>query len=205
MYPRAELKPFLAILPIAGASLLVACDPSSKAPSAAPTINASAQGAAPSSSASAPASAEPTGESLPANATIRFHWFSYASATRNAHKLWLEPMDPQKPVLTLTYSPDTGTSPPREQLPAAAREPLAKAIAAAKLSTWRPAPPKPGVEAKWNYVLSVSWPREGQPLTSHTVSWTDATETPEIATVRRALIDLATSKFPAVVKAAPAP
>jgi hypothetical protein len=177
----------------AGAVLLAACNSSSSSPSA----TTAAPSAAP------PASAEAAREKLPANAAIRFHWFSYASPTRNPHKLWLEPMDPQKPVLMLTYAPDAGASPPREQVPAEAREPLAKAIEAANLGAWRPAPPKPGVGAKWNYVLSVSWPREGQMPASRTVSWTDATETPELAAVRKAMVELATSKFPVVVNAAP--
>jgi hypothetical protein len=194
------LKPPIALFPIAAAWLLAACDKPSTAPPAA---------SAPASAAAAPpvatASAEPAGEKVPLNAAIRFHWFAYASPTHDAHKLWLEPMDPQKPLLTLTYSPDTGAPLPREQVPSSAREPLTKALEASNLNALLPASPKPGVEAKWNYVLSVSWPREGQAPFSHTVSWTDATETPQLAAVRRALFELATSKFPVVVKAAPRP
>lgn len=197
VYPRADLKPIIVLFPIAAMSLLAACDKPRAAASTAPTASATAPASA--------APAVPAGEKVPANAAIRFHWFAYALPTHNPHKLWLEPADPQKPALMLTYSPDTGASPSREPVPPAAREPLATALEASNLAALLPASPKPGVDAKWNYVLSVSWPREGQAPFSHTVSWTDATETPQLAAVRRALFGLATSKFPAVAKAAPPP
>jgi transposase InsO family protein len=40
---------------------------------------------------------------------------------------------------------------------------------------------------KYNYVLTVSWPREGRPPASYSFPWTDQTETADVAAVRKAM------------------
>ncbi|MFT3768397.1 MAG: hypothetical protein QM820_23360 [Minicystis sp.] len=200
-------------LPIVLALLLAACESSSSGPSAGPTASATAVATAtattPSASASASAApaappAEPSPDALPENAAIHFEWFAFASRARDGHKLWLDWLVTKKPpVLMLSYLPDAGKAPPDKEVSEAQRGALVRVIQAAKIGTRKPVHrgKEEGVVPTYNYLLSVSWPREGGPPASYSFAWTDLTETADLAAVRKAMYELGSAKFPVVARA----
>lgn len=198
-------------LPIVLALLLAACRPSSSGPSAGPTASATATATTPSASASASAAAppdEPSADTLPESAVIRFEWFAYASLAHDGHKLWLDRLRTKTPpVLMLSYLPDVGKAPPDKEVSDAQRDALVRVIQAAKIGTRKPVHLvyRERAVPKYNYLLSVSWPREAKPPASYDFAWTDLTETADLAAVRNAMYELGSAKFPAVAKAMPKP
>ena len=210
-------------LPIVLALLLAGCEPSSSGPSAGPTASATTKPTAvatatattPSASASASAApaappAEPSPDTVPENAAIHFEWFAHASPTRDKHKLSLDQLMTKKPpALMLSYLPDVGKAPPDKEVSVAQRDALVRAIEAAKIGTRKPVHlvyrGKESVVPKYNYLLSVSWPREGGLPASHSTGWTDLSETADLAAVRKAMYELGSAKFPAVARAMPRP
>jgi hypothetical protein len=208
-------------LPSVLALLLAACEPSSSGPSAGPAASATAKPTAvatatattPSASASASAAPapppdEPSPDTVPENAAIHFEWFAYASKAHDGHKLWLDRLMTKKPpVLMLSYLPDVGKAPPDREVSEAQRDALVRVIQAAKIATRKPVhrSKKEDVVPKYNYLLSVSWPREGGLPASYSTGWTDLTETADLTAVRKAMYELGSAKFPAVAKAMPKP
>ncbi|MFT3775994.1 MAG: hypothetical protein QM820_62415 [Minicystis sp.] len=212
----------LSVPAIAGALLLAACQ-SSTGPAPAPTSSGAAKPAAAAASSSAvppavhgpapitsvvtppsdPADAIP--DKLPPHASIHFEWFAFGAESSDAHKLWLETSVAKK-TTTLSYVPDKGAGPPGKEISAATREAVVRVVEATKISAWEPARPgKPGQPPKWSYLLEVSWQREGKPTATLSTAWADTSETPELAAVRKAILDLGASKFPAVARSAPKP
>jgi hypothetical protein len=177
-----------------------------------PTAVATAAATSPSASASASAApaappAESNPDTLPENAAIRFEWFAYASLARDGHKLWLDRlMTKEPPVLMLSYLPAVGKAPPDKEVSGAQRDALVRVIEAAKMATRKPVHRgKESVVPTYNYLLTVSWPREGRLPASYSTAWTDLSETADLAAVRKAIYELGSAKFPAVAKAMPKP
>ncbi len=99
---------------------------------------------------------------MPENAAIHFEWFAYASLVRDKHKLSLDQLMTKKPpVLMLSYQPDVGKAPADKEVSGAQRDALVRVIEAAKMATRKPVHRgKDSAVPTYNYLLSVSWPRE---------------------------------------------
>ncbi|APR82646.1 Hypothetical protein A7982_07995 [Minicystis rosea] len=125
----------------------------------------------------------------------------------DGNKLSLDRLMTKKPpVLMLSYLPDAGKAPPDKEVSGAQRDALVRVIQAAHIGTRKPVHRgKDGFVPKYNYLLSVSWPREGKLPASHSFAWTDLTETADLAAVRQAMYELGSAKFPAVAQAMPKP
>jgi hypothetical protein len=199
-----------ALLPTALAFLAACSSPfSSPAPAAsgaaAEEPAASAVEAPPAPASVPPKKAEPILAKVSADASIRLHWFAYGSSSAGAHKLWMATSTKTRKA-TLSYIPDTGEAPPDKDVLPVARDAVVHAVEALKLDPSKPPPAeKPGASPRYSYTLLVTWPRDGKQPASYVTTWTDTSETPELAAVRKAMLDLGRAKFPAVEKAAPPP